>query len=59
MVANSASLGGLDFLSPSATMAGSILLKSPAQILDDYRDIATTVNPASLDMLAQMQMGME
>ena len=57
-LANSAPLGGLDFLSPSATMAGSILLKSPAQILDDYRDIATTVNPASLDMLAQMQMGM-
>ncbi len=57
-LANSTQLGGLDFLSPAATMAGSIVLKSPAQILDDYRDIATSINPSSLDTLAQMQMGL-
>ena len=57
-LANSDQLGGLDFLSPSATMAGSILLKNPAQIFDDFHEIATSMNPNSLDMLAQMQMGM-
>lgn len=55
---NAAPLGGLDFLSPSATTAGAILLKSPAQIFDDYRDLADKMNPASLKTLAQMQMAL-
>ena len=55
---NSAQLGGLDFLSPSATTAGALLLKSPAEIFDDYRDLATTMNPGSLRSLEQMQMGL-
>jgi len=57
-LANSGPMGGLDFLSPAATMAGSVLLKSPAQIFDDFRDLALSMNPKSLDSLAQMQMAM-
>jgi type IV pilus assembly protein PilA len=55
-LANSAPLGGLDFLSPGAPLAGSVLLKNPAQMFDDYRDLATIMDPDSLQMLAQMQM---
>jgi type IV pilus assembly protein PilA len=55
---NSAQLGGLDFLSPSATTAGALLLKSPAEIFDDYRDLASTMNPGSLRSLEQMQTGL-
>jgi hypothetical protein len=55
---NSAQLGGLDFLSPSANTAGALLLKSPAEIFDDYRDLASTMNPGSLRSLEQMQMGL-
>src|SRR5713226_8398252 len=57
-LANSGPMGGLDFLSPAATMAGSVLLKNPAQIFDDFRDIALSMNPNALDSLAQMQMAL-
>ncbi|HEY6307800.1 MAG TPA: hypothetical protein VI488_15215 [Candidatus Angelobacter sp.] len=38
-VASPGPMGGLDFVSANASQAGDILLKSPAQILDDLRDM--------------------
>jgi len=52
-------LGSLDFLSPNAVMAGAILLKDPAQIFEDFKDIATAQNPNALASLAQMEQGLK
>jgi len=50
------SLDGLDFVSPDAMLAVSVLLKNPAEIFDDVKEIATGSNPnafASLDRAEQ------
>ena len=52
-------LGSLDFLSPKAVMAGAILLKDPAQIFEDFKDLATAQNPNALAALAQMERGLK
>ena len=52
------SLGSLDFVSPKAIMAGSIRLKSPAEILDDLTDIASIANPNALKQQAMMEQGL-
>src|ERR1700691_954109 len=51
-------LGSLDFVSPKAIMAGSIRLKSPAEILDDLTDIASIANPNALKQQAMMEQGL-
>jgi hypothetical protein len=48
-------LGSLDFLSPKAVMAGAILLKDPAQIFEDFKDLATAQNPNALAALEPME----
>jgi hypothetical protein len=52
-------LGSLDFVSPKAVMATAILLKSPAEIFDDVRDIATISNPNAFASIAQMEQGLK
>jgi type IV pilus assembly protein PilA len=48
-----ASMGSLDFVSPTAILVGTALLKSPVEILADIRSLASVSNPdafASLDL---------
>lgn len=51
-------MGSLDFVSPKALIAASMLLKDPAQIFDDIADMATASNPNALASLAQMEQGL-
>jgi len=52
-------LGSLDFVSPKAIMAASMLLKNPAEIFDDFQDLATASNPNALAPVRQMEEGMK
>jgi hypothetical protein len=47
-------MGSLDFVSPMAAIAVSILLKDPQKIYDEAADLATASNP-----LAQMEQGLK
>ncbi len=49
----------LDFVSPEATMVSSFLLKDPAQIWDEIRDLATSSNPNSFATVDQMESAMK
>lgn len=52
-----APMGSLDFVSPKAVAAATVILQSPAQVFDDVRDLATTGNPsafAAVDAMEQM-----
>lgn len=48
-------LGSLDFVSPKAALAVSFLLKNPAEILDDVKNLATTANPTSSASFDQIE----
>jgi hypothetical protein len=53
-------MGGLDFVSANPSQAGDILLKSPAQIFDDLRDIMGEAAFASLpQMEAQLNVNLK
>jgi type II secretory pathway pseudopilin PulG len=52
-------MGSLDFVSPKAVMASTVLLKSPADIFDDVKDLAAASNPNALASLAQMEQGLK
>jgi type IV pilus assembly protein PilA len=59
-VAAPGSMGGLDFVSANPSQAGDILLKSPAQILDDLRDIMGEAAFASVpQMEAQLNVNLK
>ena len=51
-------LGSLDFVSPKAVVAASVVLKNLAKIFDDVREISTQSNPSAFAMFDQMQQGM-
>jgi hypothetical protein len=50
-----APLGSLDFVSPKAMMAGTMVLTSPAQNFDDVRELATASNPNAFATLTQAE----
>jgi type IV pilus assembly protein PilA len=52
-------MGGLDFVSPKAVIATSLLLKDPAQIYDDIADLATASNPNAMASVGQMEAGLK
>ncbi|MGA9979100.1 MAG: hypothetical protein WBQ08_10785 [Candidatus Sulfotelmatobacter sp.] len=52
-------LGSLDFISPHAILAGAVLLKDPAQIFEDIKDLAAASNPNALAALPQMEQGLK
>lgn len=53
-------MGGLDFVSANAASAGDVMLKSPAQIFDDLRDIMGDAAFASLpQMEAQLNVNLK
>ncbi len=54
-IAKPAPLGSLDFVSPKAMMAGTMVLTSPAQIFDDVRELATASNPNAFTTLTQAE----
>jgi hypothetical protein len=51
-IATAAPMGGLDFVSSKAAMAGDLMLKDPAQIFDDLREI---MGKDAFAMLSQME----
>lgn len=54
-LAQPAPIGGLEFVSRNAGMAGAILSKSPAQILDDVLSIARASDPNAQAELAKTE----
>ena len=51
-------MGGLEFVSPKAMVAGAVLLKDPAEIFQDIKDLATASNPSGFAAVAQMEQGL-
>jgi type IV pilus assembly protein PilA len=52
-------LGSLDFVSPKAMLAGTIVLANPAQIFDDVRELASPSNPNAFATLAQAEQALK
>jgi type II secretory pathway pseudopilin PulG len=52
-------LGSLDFVSPKAMLAGTMVLKNPAQIFDDVRELVSVSNPNAFASLAQLEQGLK
>ena len=50
-----APIGALDFITPNAAAVGAIVSKSPALMLDDLVQLASTENGKGADELAKMQ----
>jgi hypothetical protein len=57
-LATPAPLQSLDFVSPKAIMAATVVLENLGQIFDDVKDLSTAANPNSLASLAQMEQAM-
>jgi hypothetical protein len=49
-------LGSLDFVSPKAVFASTIVLNNPSRMIDDLRNLATASNPNAFAMADQMQL---
>lgn len=54
-LAKPAQLGSLDFVSPKAMMAGTMVLTSPAQIFEDIKELERISNPNAFAALAPME----
>jgi hypothetical protein len=54
-LAKPAPLGSLEFVSPKAMLAGTVVLTSPAQIFDDVRELTSISDPNAFASLAQME----
>ena len=52
-------LGSLDFVSPKAMLAGTMVLANQAQIFDDVRELASASNPNAFVMLAQAEQALK
>ena len=50
-----APLGSLDFVSPRAMLAGTIVLTNPAQIFEDVKELASASDPGAFAALAQYE----
>lgn len=50
-----APLGSLDFVSPKAIAAGAVVLKSPAAIFEDVKELATAFNSNAFATLGQSE----
>ncbi len=50
---NPAPLGSLDFVSPKAVIAGTVVLKSPAEIFEDAKELAGPANASSFGAVEQ------
>ena len=54
-LAKPAPLGSLEFVSPKAMLAGTMVLTSPAQIFDDLKELMSNSDPNAFASLAQME----
>jgi len=54
-LARPAPLGSLDFVSPKAIMAGTLVLASPARIFDDLKELTSSTNANAFASIAQME----
>src|SRR5260370_504065 len=54
-----APMGSLDFVSPKAILASTVLLKNLGEIFEDFKDLSSASNPSALAMLAQMEAAMQ
>ncbi len=52
-IANTGPLTGLDFVSPKAMIAGTLVLASPSQIFDDVKEIENTSSQSPFASLAR------
>jgi hypothetical protein len=50
---------GLDFVSPQAMLAGALLLKDPAEIFEDIKDLATASNPNAFTAVTLMEQALK
>jgi hypothetical protein len=58
-LAKPAPLGSLDFVSPKAMLAGTVLLVSPTQIFDDMKELSTGSNPSSFAALTKFEQALK
>jgi type II secretory pathway pseudopilin PulG len=58
-LAKPAPLGSLDFVSPKAIVAGTVVLTNPARIFDDYKEITGAASAAIFTNLAQAEQVMK
>jgi type II secretory pathway pseudopilin PulG len=54
-LAKPTALGSLDFVSPMAILAGTMVLTSPAKIFDDVKELSSPSNPNAFAGIAQME----
>jgi hypothetical protein len=54
-LAKPAPLGSLEFVSPKAMLAGTMVLTSPPQIFDDLKELMSISDPNAFASLAQME----
>lgn len=54
-LAKPAALGSLEFVSPKAMLAGTVVMTSPAQIFDDLKDLMSISDPNTFASLGQME----
>jgi type II secretory pathway pseudopilin PulG len=52
-------LGSLDFVSPKAVSVAAVLLKSPAEIFDDVKDLSTASNSNAMAALTPMEQALK
>ena len=58
-LAKPAPLGSLDFVSPKAIVAGTLVLANPTRIFDDYKEITGAASAAVFANLAQVEQVMK
>ncbi len=58
-LAKPAPLGSLDFVSPKAILAATMVLTSPAKIFDDVKDLSSASNPNALAGIAQAEQALK
>jgi TonB family protein len=51
-------MGSLEFVSPKAMVAATFLLRDPAEIFEDVKDLATASNPNAFASVSQMEQGL-
>jgi type II secretory pathway pseudopilin PulG len=51
-------MGSLEFVSPKAMVAATLLLKDPAEIFEDVKDLAAVSNPNAFASVSQMEQGL-
>jgi type II secretory pathway pseudopilin PulG len=58
-LAKPAPLGSLDFVSPKAMLAGTVVLTSPAQIFEDVKELASASDSNAFATLSQAEQGLK